>query len=143
MEKLSTYVERSQDDIPLTASSTPTSFRTRRRRTMFRIFRGVLIAICFGLVIYVFLGLYSSRNPDTTTSPDADRQVEVGGKRPNEDHDTDGALPLLSTSSNRVPLEAHIMSKCPDARDCLQQLIVPAMEHINDKVDFLLSFIAR
>lgn len=44
---------------------------------------------------------------------------------------------------NKVPLEAHIMSKCPDARDCLQQLVVPAMEKISDKVDFQLSFIAR
>lgn len=40
-----------------------------------------------------------------------------------------------------VPLEAHIMSKCPDARDCLRDLIVPAMEKISDKVDFRLSFI--
>lgn len=40
-----------------------------------------------------------------------------------------------------VPLEAHIMSKCPDARDCLHDLIVPAMERISDKVDFRLSFI--
>jgi hypothetical protein len=49
----------------------------------------------------------------------------------------------LVESSNKVPLEAHIMSKCPDARDCLQQLVVPAMEQVNDKVDFDLSFIAR
>ena len=40
-----------------------------------------------------------------------------------------------------VPLEAHIMSKCPDARDCLRDLIVPAMEKISEKVDFRLSFI--
>lgn len=46
-------------------------------------------------------------------------------------------------SSNRVPLEAHIMSKCPDAKYCLQQLVVPAMEQIHDKVDFSLSFIGR
>ena len=43
----------------------------------------------------------------------------------------------------KVPLEAHIMSKCPDARDCLQQLIVPTMEQVHDNVDFRLSFIAR
>ena len=41
----------------------------------------------------------------------------------------------------KVPLEAHIMSRCPDARDCLQDLIVPAMENISDKVLFNLSFI--
>ena len=46
-----------------------------------------------------------------------------------------------SNGSALVPLEAHIMSKCPDARDCLSDLIVPAMEKISDKVDFSLSFI--
>ena len=46
-----------------------------------------------------------------------------------------------SYQSTRVPLEAHIMSKCPDARDCLRDLVVPAMEKISDHVDFRLSFI--
>jgi hypothetical protein len=46
-------------------------------------------------------------------------------------------------AENRIPLEAHIMSKCPDAKDCLQKLVLPAMEQISDKVDFKLSFIAR
>ncbi|PWY89032.1 gamma interferon inducible lysosomal thiol reductase [Aspergillus heteromorphus CBS 117.55] len=50
--------------------------------------------------------------------------------------------PARLLSSNKVPLEAHVMSKCPDARDCLQQLVLPAMEQISDKVDFDLSFIA-
>ncbi|KAL5003255.1 hypothetical protein BDV10DRAFT_191108 [Aspergillus recurvatus] len=44
--------------------------------------------------------------------------------------------------SKRVPFEAHIMSKCPDARDCIRELVVPTMEKISDKVDFELSFIA-
>lgn len=43
----------------------------------------------------------------------------------------------------RIPLEAHIMSKCPDAQECLQDLVLPAMEQISDKVDFRLSFIAE
>lgn len=43
----------------------------------------------------------------------------------------------------KIPLEAHIMSKCPDAKACLQDLVLPAMEKVNDKVDFRLSFIAR
>jgi hypothetical protein len=51
---------------------------------------------------------------------------------------------VISTElvENRIPLEAHIMSKCPDAKDCLQKLVLPAMEQISDKVDFKLSFIA-
>jgi hypothetical protein len=42
-----------------------------------------------------------------------------------------------------VPLEAHIMSKCPDAKDCLEKLVVPAMVNVSDKVDFRLSYIGR
>jgi hypothetical protein len=42
---------------------------------------------------------------------------------------------------SKVPLEVHIMSKCKDARDCLQKLVVPAMANVSDKVDFRLSFI--
>ncbi|CBX93927.1 hypothetical protein LEMA_P036010.1 [Plenodomus lingam JN3] len=41
----------------------------------------------------------------------------------------------------KVPLEIHIMSKCPDARDCMQKLIVPTMEEVADKVNFTMSFI--
>ncbi|SPO00148.1 uncharacterized protein DNG_02998 [Cephalotrichum gorgonifer] len=44
-------------------------------------------------------------------------------------------------SSKLVPLEAHIMSKCPDAKDCLREMILPAMQKVHDKVDFTLSFI--
>ncbi|KAL8372127.1 hypothetical protein RB595_001767 [Gaeumannomyces hyphopodioides] len=44
-------------------------------------------------------------------------------------------------AANLVPLEAHIMSKCPDARDCLKQMVLPVMEKVHDKVNFTLSFI--
>jgi hypothetical protein len=40
-----------------------------------------------------------------------------------------------------VPLEAHIMSKCRDAKDCLHDLVLPVMEQVVDKVNFTLSFI--
>lgn len=43
----------------------------------------------------------------------------------------------------KVPLEAHIMSKCPDAKDCLHDMILPAMMNVSDKVDFTLSFIGK
>ena len=45
--------------------------------------------------------------------------------------------------TSHVPLEAHIMSKCPDARDCLRDLVVPAMERVVDKVEFSLSYIGK
>lgn len=69
--------------------------------------------------------------------------------------------PPVGISNALVPLEAHIMSKCPDARvsrvahthpgipvadtpkDCLHDLILPAMQKAHDKVNFTLSFIGR
>jgi hypothetical protein len=42
-----------------------------------------------------------------------------------------------------VPVEAFIMSKCPDARDCLHDMVMPAMQKISRKVDFKLSYIGR
>ncbi|KIW97835.1 uncharacterized protein Z519_01419 [Cladophialophora bantiana CBS 173.52] len=44
-------------------------------------------------------------------------------------------------AESKVPLEIHVMSKCPDARDCLRELIVPTMIQANEKVDFTMSFI--
>ena len=52
-------------------------------------------------------------------------------------------LQISSNETVRVALEAHIMSKCPDARACLRDLVVPAMEKIGDKVEFQLSFIGE
>ena len=48
-----------------------------------------------------------------------------------------------SITSTNVDLEAFVMSKCPDARDCLRDLVVPAMEQISDLVNFKLSIIGR
>lgn len=44
-------------------------------------------------------------------------------------------------ADSKVPLDVHIMSKCPDARDCLNKLVLPAMANVSDKVDFRLSMI--
>ncbi|QUC22545.1 uncharacterized protein UV8b_06786 [Ustilaginoidea virens] len=44
-------------------------------------------------------------------------------------------------TSRLVPLEAHIISKCPDTRDALRLLILPVMQRVHDKVDFQLSYI--
>lgn len=35
------------------------------------------------------------------------------------------------------------MSKCPDARDCLKMLVLPAMQVQHSKVDWTLSFIGK
>ncbi|OAL40410.1 hypothetical protein AYO20_00146 [Fonsecaea nubica] len=44
-------------------------------------------------------------------------------------------------SRDKVALEIHVMSKCPDARDCLRELIVPTMIQVNEKVNLTMSFI--
>ncbi|KAK0643441.1 hypothetical protein B0T16DRAFT_459585 [Cercophora newfieldiana] len=49
----------------------------------------------------------------------------------------------VQPATAKVPLEAHIMSKCPDARDCLRDLVLPVMQKAHDKVNFTLSFIGR
>jgi hypothetical protein len=46
-------------------------------------------------------------------------------------------------ADTKVPVDVHIMSKCPDARDCLKKLVLPAMANVSDKVDFRLSMIGR
>ncbi|KAH8728714.1 gamma interferon inducible lysosomal thiol reductase-domain-containing protein [Phaeosphaeriaceae sp. PMI808] len=46
-------------------------------------------------------------------------------------------------ADSKVPLDVHIMSKCPDARACLKKLVVPTMADVSDKVDFRLSFIGQ
>ncbi|RAR09669.1 DNA binding protein [Stemphylium lycopersici] len=40
-------------------------------------------------------------------------------------------------ANTRVPLDVHIMSKCPDARDCLKELVLPAMANVSDKASSL------
>lgn len=49
----------------------------------------------------------------------------------------------VQPATTKVPLEAHIMSKCPDARDCLRDLVLPVMQKAHDKVNFTLSFIGK
>ncbi|KAF2719100.1 hypothetical protein K431DRAFT_229434 [Polychaeton citri CBS 116435] len=46
-------------------------------------------------------------------------------------------------SDPRVPLDVHIMSKCPDARDCLHDMILPAMVNVSHLVKFNLDFIGK
>jgi len=63
-------------------------------------------------------------------------------------HHFDPSLPLNPAdpvederTEYEVPLEIHVMSKCPDARDCLHELIVPTMVQVSEKVNLTMSFI--
>ncbi|KAH7206437.1 hypothetical protein DER44DRAFT_745904 [Fusarium oxysporum] len=49
----------------------------------------------------------------------------------------------VHTTDRLVPLEAHIMSKCPDAKDGLELLVLPVMQRVHDKVNFTLSYVGR
>ncbi|RDA90468.1 hypothetical protein CP533_3952, partial [Ophiocordyceps camponoti-saundersi (nom. inval.)] len=51
-----------------------------------------------------------------------------------------GTKPVAG-KSKLVPLEAHIISKCPDTRDAMRELILPVMQQVADKVDFRLNYI--
>lgn len=115
---------------------TDSRITTNRDRTIKRSLRRGLIFI-LGCMLLYFVGI--SRLMASTKSALFNRPYFSGGHVESDESAKSDAISHV----NKVPLEAHIMSKCPDARDCLQQLVVPAMERISDKVDFKLSFIGR
>lgn len=95
-------------------------------KTRLSAFRKLVICLLFAVLTrYLMLSLLSDRH--TARSPSAG---------PSSTH-----MSTMDSNHSLVPLEAHIMSKCPDARDCLRDLVVPAMEKVVDKVNFTLSFI--
>ena len=86
--------------------------------------RVLIVLLALVLPAYALFSFLNS--PSSTTFPEKSAQEY---------------LAFQNYASALVPLEAHVMSKCPDARDCLRDLVVPAMEKIVDKVNFRLSFI--
>ncbi|KJX92096.1 hypothetical protein TI39_contig5921g00004 [Zymoseptoria brevis] len=106
--------------------------RAQRRRLAYRFtLVSVLLLVCLRTLDFTSLRASCSTHLD-----DISRSWRTIGSP---------QTPLASSEvkSKRIPLEAHIMSKCPDARDCLRDLVVPAMEKIEDQVDFRLSFIGK
>ena len=109
-------------------------------RFISRLVRLLLVGLFTSSVLYMFLRL----GPNCFHTPNALYGNEaVGHNQPlgylQQTIIEDGH----EEPSSRIPLEAHVMSKCPDAQYCLQHLVVPAMEKIHEKVDFRLSFIGR
>ncbi|KUI68850.1 hypothetical protein VM1G_04172 [Cytospora mali] len=107
-----------------------TSFQKPQQATMppysrpSRRFRPLLALSLVILCVYVYARPLSpfSALPDMSLPSSLQASLTVDGNAP-------------------VQLEAHIMSKCPDARDCLRELILPTMVRTFDKVNFTLSFI--
>lgn len=86
--------------------------------------RPLLALVLVGLCVYVYARPFSPFSPLPDMSLPSSLQA-----------------PLAGSTNTLVPLEAHIMSKCPDARDCLKELVLPTMMRVIDKVNFTLSFI--
>lgn len=99
-------------------------------------FRRVLITLLI-LAIALPLGKYFGFSINPVVHPTS------GGRHPHSLSLLNAQTDSRMNQTELVPLEVHIMSKCPDARDCLRDLIVPTMERVSDKVDFTLSFIGR
>lgn len=94
--------------------------RLRSRLAVYIVaFVSAFFIITYGLPIQLS-GYYPQATPETITTQSTDAKSNLTGL---------------------VPLEAHIMSKCPDAKICLEELVVPAMEHVVDMVNFRLSYI--
>lgn len=131
MEKLPIHSKEGYGD---TLEQTNKSDRRARPTTTTYLCRIGVIALLF--IGYILLLRPSSPQctgiAPQTESYQAEVQEEYGNYNEHQ-----------SLEETKIPLEAHIMSKCPDAQACLQKLVLPAMEKISDKVDFKLSFIAR
>ncbi|KAI2468948.1 hypothetical protein F4781DRAFT_431921 [Annulohypoxylon bovei var. microspora] len=110
--------------LPITEEKRPMQCRARRRC------RPLLL---LSLIAIVFYAVY---NLQVVTSYAVLFVPEPAQSRLSST--TDGPI---SIDREPVPLEAHIMSKCPDAKDCLKDLVLPAMMRVYDKVNFTLSYI--
>ncbi|CAZ79780.1 unnamed protein product [Tuber melanosporum] len=97
------------------------------------------VAIPFILVVVILYTSYIA-----TPDPGALASFLTRDYPPNHNVDNQQSLRAPGLAAEiKVPLEIHIMSKCPDARDCLEQLIAPTLEEIESLVDFQMSFIGR
>lgn len=125
-------LEREEQFAPQDGKTQNSYASWRERATSRSLRRGLVIIGACWIIYFVYLNrLYA-----TWSSPDhSDNGQEAA--------DASAAVTDQDTVGKTIPLDVHIMSKCPDAKDCLQQLVLPAMERISDKVDFQLSFIGR
>ncbi|KAH6659222.1 hypothetical protein BKA67DRAFT_652470 [Truncatella angustata] len=97
--------------------------------------RPLLTVALVAVTLFLFCKLRAARSYASQWAPSraADSDDDVS-------RDTRGGSTWSATKA-LVPLEAHIMSKCPDARDCLRDLVLPTMMRVNTKVNFTLSYI--
>lgn len=106
-------------------SRSPSFLRRHNSRSRRLIPFAMLIALTFLYLTQMF----PSRERSKSWLPESRSPINEGTAR--------------TINSSKIPLEAHIMSKCPDARDCLRDMVVPTMVEVADLVDFKLSFIGE
>ncbi|KAK6077495.1 hypothetical protein SCUP234_06584 [Seiridium cupressi] len=100
-----------------------------------RHFLGVAIITVLLVLVYSFRPLGSSAGALVPS--------KAGQSAAPKDTGSSTSTSSSATAKALIPLEAHIMSKCPDARDCLRDLVLPTMMRVNSKVNFTLSYIGQ
>ncbi|KAI8632116.1 hypothetical protein F5Y19DRAFT_473001 [Xylariaceae sp. FL1651] len=118
--------------LPLMEDKRAVRSRSRRRHRPLIVFLFVAITT-FALYTFVF------SSSDARALPSPQTEAVLTSDAPNVSGVTEHSV--STTSRNLVPLEAHIISKCPDTRDCLKEMILPAMIRVYDKVNFTLTYI--
>jgi hypothetical protein len=136
MEKSFIDMERLPPPAPSHRCS-PRPLASRRRYSL--LVRSSLLAFCACLTIFILF----HRTPKISTLDWSPWQEEANTNTCGVDSCSPRSASSSAAAAVRIPLEAHIMSKCPDARHCLKYLVVPAMEEVSDKVNFRLSFIGK
>jgi hypothetical protein len=132
MDEKSTISDHSFDEACLAQKAASYNARKGGQSACFRGFtmRRISYAVCIVLIAWFIL--------HTIGAPYRGGRLSTTKPGPSE-----AETATTEKNATKVALEAHIMSKCPDAKACLEKLIVPAMVQISDKVDFRLSYIGR
>ncbi|KXJ95362.1 hypothetical protein Micbo1qcDRAFT_200775 [Microdochium bolleyi] len=117
----------------------PVRSRPRRRRTYALFLIATLVLYCVYSSKYT--ATYVSRFAPSPPASIPFKSLKHAQNAPAPASTHAGSATHNANAHGLVPLEAHIMSKCPDAKDCLKELVLPAMMRVHDKVNFTLSYI--
>ncbi|KAK3398228.1 hypothetical protein B0T20DRAFT_202858 [Sordaria brevicollis] len=121
-----------------TISATPSEPNNKNQNGRDRhALRRILVALCFMMLVWTLCGL----DMEMDLEDDDDDALSVWSLDPLSLATINTITVPQTVEHEPVALEAHIMSKCPDARDCLRELVLPAMQRVYTKVNFTLSFI--
>ncbi|KAI1118835.1 hypothetical protein F5Y14DRAFT_446646 [Nemania sp. NC0429] len=122
--------------LPLMEEKRPMRNRARRRH---RPFLWLLLIALATYGLYAF-GVFSFTTKSLSLSRYAGSEPLRSSDPPTVGDAAASAVPTVA-GKDLVPLEAHVISKCPDTRDCLRELLLPTMIRAYDKVNFTLTYI--